>query len=46
VLLAFINAASQEQLRRDTNVAAKQARYLAAAALVVALLSLIVILVK
>jgi hypothetical protein len=46
LILAFVNTASQEQLRRESSVAARQARYLAAAALAVSVLSLVVILVK
>jgi hypothetical protein len=46
LILAFVNTASQEQLRREASAAARQARYLAGAALVVSLLSLVVILVK
>jgi hypothetical protein len=46
LILAFVNTASREQLRREASAAARQARYLAAAALVVSVLSLVVILVK
>jgi hypothetical protein len=46
LILAFVNTASQEQLRRQSNKAAREARFVAAIALLVSILSLIVALVK
>jgi hypothetical protein len=46
LILAFVNTASQEQLRREANKAAKEARWVAGVALLVSILSLIVALVK